>query len=108
MLSLRPPGLEFRILCRVEVSSHLSHHLRMFSWPSLAYRYTKVTQNVKPMLFLSWVSVVDGGPALEQHRFNVRLVLTVYYMDLFIFKCESPFQDERIHPGFLTCKKYNI
>ena len=38
VLGLRPPGLEFRILC------HLIHLtiLRRFSWPSLAYMCTKV------------------------------------------------------------------
>ena len=33
------------------------------------------TRGVEPMLFKFWVSVVDGGPTLKQHRDNVSCLL---------------------------------
>ena len=41
VLDLRPPGLEFLILCLEDSVNHLTI-LRRFSWPSLAYMCTKV------------------------------------------------------------------
>ena len=59
VLGLRPPGLEFQVLCLEDSTSHLNHltSLRRFCWPSLAYICTKMSKS--PILF---ICVMDLTP----------------------------------------------
>ena len=39
------------------------------------YRHTKKTRDIEPMLSQCWADVVESGPTLNQHWFNVSCLL---------------------------------
>ena len=44
---------------------------------------SQLTRDIEPILAQCWVDVVDGGPTLNQHWFNVSCLLGLWYQDCF-------------------------
>ena len=76
VLGLRPPGLEFRILCLEDsVIEVLSARPSRCVDPDSYECWSKQTQDVEPMLIYCLPIVSDSGPTLNQPWFSVSCLL---------------------------------